>query len=74
LLKAADAQVKARRGKYMLSPIKDGNVFQQQFELGEAAGIDFMVRIPTIAIEGARAIIEEHRSANETEKPGPSSG
>ena len=65
LRKVADAQIHNRRSAYLKGPLKaDVSIYQQQFELGEAAGIELFFNIPAIALEAAKAIIKEHEDIN----------
>ena len=66
LVEAAKKQMHARRAPYLRGPIQDGNIYKQQYELGEAAGIELFINIPQVVIDSCRAIIEEHTNANTT--------
>lgn len=59
VVEAAAVQIANRRNKYYRTPLKDGAQFEMQWELGEAAGIEFFVKLPEVIITAARAIIEE---------------
>lgn len=69
LREAANAQIASRRNKYYRNPLKAGQTIEeQQWELGEAAGIEFFVKLPEIMIQSARTIIEEWVKNNEPPK------
>ena len=59
LVSAANAQIHNRRRKYQTGPIQDGNIYQQQWELGEASGIEVFINLPQIIIDGALAVLQE---------------
>lgn len=65
LVEVAQAQISHRRQKYNLVPLKttDG-LLEQQWELGEASGIELFLRLPQSIIDGGEAIITE-RMQNE---------
>lgn len=70
LVEAARAQVHNRRIGYVRGPIKEGsNVYEQQWMLGEANGIETFISLPRTLIESSRAIIEEHQQTVATEEP-----
>lgn len=70
LRKVGDAQIQSRRGKHLTGPIKEGvSIYQQQFELGEAAGIELFFKLPEIVMDAARTIIKENEQTNEPEAP-----
>ncbi len=69
LVEAARAQVHNRRINYVRGPIKEGsNVYEQQWNLGEANGIETFIHLPQTLIESNRAIIEEHMNSHPTEE------
>ena len=68
LRKVAEAQVANRRNQYFRGPLKEGQtVNQQQWELGEASGIETFLRLPEILLETGRAIIEEYVNATKVD-------
>lgn len=74
LVQAAHEQIKNRRGKHLVGPLKEGmSIYAQQFELGEAAGIELFTKIPLTLLEGSRAVLEEIKASepkpNGSEKP-----
>lgn len=61
LVEAANAQIHARRRKHELKPLVDsGKITEQQFEFGEAAGIELFIKIPQNEIDACRSVIEEY--------------
>lgn len=71
LRKAAQVQIDTRRNKYYRSPLKEGQtIFEQQFELGEATGIELFLKLPEIVLAAATAVIEEARQNEPTPENG----
>lgn len=73
LVKAAEVQIHHRRQKYNFAPLNSTDaLLQQQWELGEASGIDLFVRLPQSIIDGCEAVIAE-RTQHEKQVGSPSS-
>lgn len=62
LAKIAEVQVHNRRQKHIFQPLASSDgVLQQQWELGEAGGIELFMRLPQNIIDGCLAILEERK-------------
>ena len=63
LLKMAENQVAHRRNRWNLTPTDPTSIYQQQWELGEAAGIHLFMRLPQDYINSQQeALKHEQRS------------
>lgn len=64
LVEIATAQINHRRGQHTLAPLQDASkIGVQQFELGEAAGIDLFVNLPKSLIASHDAAMQSRRAA-----------
>ena len=68
LLKIQKQQTNNRRGKYLLEPLEGTDkLTQQQFELGEAAGMEFILGLPDMVINAeAERLVEMEAEIDET--------
>lgn len=68
LLEIKEVQTRIRRGNHLLSPLQDANKLpMQQFELGEAAGMDAIMKLPYDLIEDYKQQVHEELTETEEE-------
>ena len=66
LLEIAKAQVHNRRVNHMRAPLKEGvSLAHQQWELGEASGMELLMTLPMTLIEAGTSIVKEHTQTEE---------